>query len=84
MVVKLIYLSYTRPNIAHVMSMVSQFMHTLLKPHLEVVYQILQHLKAALSKGNLFKKGKELKLQAYQLLDRILSYEVILEVRNNP
>ena len=37
-VAKLIYLSYTRPNITYAVSMVSQFMHAPLKPNLEVVH----------------------------------------------
>ena len=40
-------------------------MHALLKHHLGVAYQILRYLKATLGKGVLFKKGKELKLEAY-------------------
>ena len=31
---RLIYLSHTRPNIAHVMSVISQFMHSLKEVHL--------------------------------------------------
>ena len=62
---KLIYLSHTRPDIAYVISMVIQFMHAPLKPHLEVVYRILRYQKTAPGKGVLFKKGKELRLEAY-------------------
>ena len=35
---KLIYLSYTRPDIAYAMSVVSQFMHSPRECHLEVVH----------------------------------------------
>ena len=35
---KLIYLSHTRPNIAFVVSLVSQFMHSPYKKHLEALY----------------------------------------------
>ena len=55
----------THKTIAYVVRVVSQFMHALLKPHLEVAHQILRYLKATLGKGVLFKKGKELKLEAY-------------------
>ena len=40
-------------------------MHAPLKPHLEVVYRILRYQKTAPGKGVLFKKGKELRLEAY-------------------
>ena len=39
---KLIYLAHTRPNIAFVVSCVSQFMHSPSKSHLDVVYRILK------------------------------------------
>ena len=65
MVGKLIYLSHTKPDIAYVVSVESQFMHTPLKLHSEVVYWSLRYLKIAPSKGALFKNGRELKLEAY-------------------
>ena len=37
----LIYLSHTRPDIAFVVGLVSQFMHSPYKKHLEAVYRIL-------------------------------------------
>lgn len=40
MVGKLIYLSYTRSNIAYAMSVVSQFMHAPLKPYLEAIQNL--------------------------------------------
>ena len=42
---KLIYLSHTRPDIAFAVSVVSQFMHSPCKEHLEVVYKVLKYLK---------------------------------------
>ena len=42
---RLIYLSHTRPNIAFVVSMVIQFMHSPNQGHLDVVYRILRYLK---------------------------------------
>ena len=42
---KLIYLSHTRPNIANIASVVSQFMHSLLKSHIEAMYRIVRYLK---------------------------------------
>ena len=62
---KLIYLSHTRPDIPYVVSVVSQFMHSLRELHLEVVYKILHYMKSTLRKGIVFKKNEELSLEAY-------------------
>ena len=40
---RLIYLSHTRPDIAYVVSVVSQFMHNPKEVHLQAVYQILHY-----------------------------------------
>ncbi|RDX79724.1 putative mitochondrial protein, partial [Mucuna pruriens] len=53
---KLIYLSHTRPDIAYVVSVVSQFMHDRRERHLQAVEKILQYLKARLGKGLFFRK----------------------------
>ena len=52
---RLIYLSYTRPNISFFVSMASQFMHAPGPTHFEAVYRILRYLKGTPSKGLLFK-----------------------------
>ena len=62
---KLIYLSYTRPDIAYVVSVVSQFMHSPRECHLEAVHRILQYLKATPRKGVLFKNNGRLTMEAY-------------------
>ena len=41
---QLIYISQTRPNIAYIVSVVSQFMHNLMEIHLEAVYRVLHYL----------------------------------------
>lgn len=41
---RLIYLSLTKPNIAYVVSVISQFMHALAQAHMEVVYKVLKYL----------------------------------------
>ncbi|RVW88062.1 Retrovirus-related Pol polyprotein from transposon RE1 [Vitis vinifera] len=48
---KLIYLSYTRPDIAYVVSVVSQFMHNPSEDHMDAVIRILRYLKSSLGKG---------------------------------
>ncbi|XP_059636051.1 uncharacterized mitochondrial protein AtMg00810-like [Cornus florida] len=62
---RLIYLSHTRPDIAYVVNVVSQFMHNPKESHFRGMYRILQYLKGTPGKGILFKKGKELILKAY-------------------
>ena len=48
---KLMYLSHTRPNIAYVVSIVSQFMHNPSEDHMDAVIRILRYLKSSLGKG---------------------------------
>ena len=54
---RLIYLSHTRPDIAFVVSLVSQFMHNLIEEHMHAVQRILNYLKATPGKGILFTLG---------------------------
>ena len=65
LVERLIYLSYTRPNIAFLVSMVSQFMHGPGLEHFEVVYRILRYLKGTPGRGLLFKSQGHLQIEAY-------------------
>ncbi|KAL0396271.1 UNVERIFIED_CONTAM: putative mitochondrial protein, partial [Sesamum calycinum] len=52
-------------DIAYAVSIVSQFMHDPKERHLQALYRILHYLKATPGRGILFKKGKELTLEAY-------------------
>ena len=56
---RLIYLSYTRLDIAFVVSLVSQFMHSPRESHLVAVNRILQYLKSTSRKGLYFDKGEK-------------------------
>jgi len=47
----LIYMTITRPNLNYVVRMVSQFMQTPRKPHLDVVGRILRYIKHTLQCG---------------------------------
>ena len=44
---KLIYLSHTHPDIAFVVSMVNQFIHSPIEECFEAVYQVLKYLKGS-------------------------------------
>ena len=61
----LIYLYQTRPNIASVVSVGSQFMHDPQKIHLSALNKILQYLKASTGKGLLFKRECTLSMEVY-------------------
>ncbi|GAV70402.1 LOW QUALITY PROTEIN: hypothetical protein CFOL_v3_13900, partial [Cephalotus follicularis] len=45
---RLIYLTHTRPDIAFIVSVVSQYMHDPHSSHLKAVYRILRYLKSSL------------------------------------
>ncbi|CAL2270506.1 unnamed protein product [Prunus armeniaca] len=51
LVEKLIYLSLTRPDIAYVVSVASQFMHSPSEDHMAVVMRILSYLKSDPGRG---------------------------------
>lgn len=65
----MIYLSLTRPDIAFVVSLTSQFMHAPTTVHIEAVYKILMYLKGNPSKGLLFAKKNALCVEAYTNVD---------------
>ena len=51
---KLIHLKHTRPDIAYIVSVVSQFMHTQTEEHMRPLNRILRYLKGAPGKGLLY------------------------------
>jgi hypothetical protein len=54
---RLMYLAHTRPDLAYVLSVVSQFMHNPGEQHMNAVMRILRYLKSAPGKGILLKKN---------------------------
>lgn len=66
---KLIYLAHTRPDIAYVVSVVSQFMHNPKDSHLQAVYRLLRYLKSTPGKGILYKNHGNLNLECYRDAD---------------
>ena len=66
---KFIYLSHTRPDIAYVVSLVSQFMHNPSKDHMNVVIQILRYLKSSPGRGLMFRKYGHLNMEGYSDAD---------------
>ena len=66
---KLIYLSHTRPDIAYVVSVVSQFMHNPSEEHMNAVIRILHYLKSSPGKGLMFSKNNHLDVEGYTYAD---------------
>ncbi|XP_071688739.1 secreted RxLR effector protein 161-like [Rutidosis leptorrhynchoides] len=65
MVGKLIYLTHTRPDIAHAVGVVSQFMQQPQVYHMEAVIRIIRYLKKTSDHGVVFKGNGHLKTQIY-------------------
>lgn len=66
---KLIYLSRTLSDIAYAMSILSQFMHSPKVVYLKVIQSILQYLKSTPVKGILFRRDRQLSVEAYTDVD---------------
>ncbi|XP_016647120.1 PREDICTED: uncharacterized mitochondrial protein AtMg00810-like [Prunus mume] len=66
---RLIYMAHTRPDIAYVMSVVSQFMHSPSVSHRNTVDRILRYLKLAPGKGLMFSKNGDLEVVGYRDAD---------------
>ena len=62
---KLIYLSHTRPDIAYVVGVVSQFMHSPQEDHWEAALRIVRYLKGTAEHGVLFKKHGHLEINGF-------------------
>ncbi|XP_071740391.1 secreted RxLR effector protein 161-like [Rutidosis leptorrhynchoides] len=62
---KLIYLAHTRPDIAHAVGVVSQFMHKPQVHHMEALIRIIKYLKKTADYGVVFEKNGHLKTQIY-------------------
>ena len=62
---KFIYLAHTQPDIAYLVSVISQFMHDPREVHLQAAYRVLHYIKAHPGKGILFKKTSDVNLAVY-------------------
>ncbi|CAL8162688.1 unnamed protein product [Prunus armeniaca] len=66
---RLIYLAHIRPDIAYVVSVGSQFMHSPSVCHRNAVNRILRYLKSAPGKRFMFSKNGNLKVVGYTYVD---------------
>ncbi|KAM1794461.1 hypothetical protein ACFX11_034934 [Malus domestica] len=57
---KLIYLTITRPDIAYSVSITSQFMHSPMMEHFNLVKRILRYLKGSVGHGIIMKKSTQI------------------------
>lgn len=62
LVVRLIHLAHTRPDIAYSIRVISQFMHNPTEPHLQAAYKVLHYSKGNLGKGVQLKKNSNMTL----------------------
>ncbi|KAG8496025.1 hypothetical protein CXB51_009090 [Gossypium anomalum] len=69
LVVCLLYLTATRPDLMHAVSLLARFMHYCNVLHFRVAKRVLRYIKGTLRLGMLFKKEKELKLVGYSNSD---------------
>jgi len=61
---RLMYLAYTRSDLAYALSIVSQYIHKAGEQHMNTVMRILRYLKFVLRKRSLFTKNSD-----YQSID---------------
>jgi hypothetical protein len=65
----LIYMTIIRPNLNYAVAMVSQFMQTPRKPHLDAVRHILRYIKHTLQCGIFYEAKSQLQVQGYMDVD---------------
>ncbi|KAM1338504.1 hypothetical protein ACFX2H_037133 [Malus domestica] len=62
---RLMYLAHTRLDLAHALSVISQYMHNLGEQHMSAVMRILSYLKGSPGKGILFWKNGHFRIGCY-------------------
>jgi hypothetical protein len=65
----LIYMTITRPNLSYAVGVVSQFMQTPQKPHLDAVRRILRYIKHILQCGIFYEAKSQLQVHGYTYVD---------------
>ncbi|KAL7594468.1 hypothetical protein Lser_V15G31405 [Lactuca serriola] len=61
----LIYLTLSRPDIAYAVGVMSRYMQSPKKPHLDAARRILRYVKGTINYGLLYKRGEDCKLVGY-------------------
>jgi len=65
----LIYMTITRPDLSYAVGLVSQFMQTPRKPHLDAARRILRYIKSTLDYGLFYEAGREIQVIGYTNAD---------------
>lgn len=65
MVGSLIYMTITRPDLSYAVGLVSQFMQSTCKPHLDAIRRILRYVKAMAHYGLFYEHRKDLDVHGY-------------------
>ncbi len=65
----LIYMTITRPDLSYAIRVVSQFMQTPRKPHLDAVRRILRYIKDTLQCGIFYETKSQLQVHGYTNAD---------------
>ncbi|MDM1715268.1 hypothetical protein HX137_32195, partial [Pseudomonas sp. 165] len=65
MVGSLIYLTITRPDLSYAVDLVSQFMQSPRKPHLDAVRRIMRYVKASAHYGLFYAHGRDLDVHGF-------------------
>jgi hypothetical protein len=65
----LIYMTITRPDLSYAVGVVSQFMQTPRKPHLDAVRHILRYIKHTLQCGIFYEAKSQLQVHGYTYVD---------------
>jgi hypothetical protein len=62
---KLVYLAITRPDLSYFVQLLTQFMDSPRKPHLDAAHKVLRYIKSSLGQGIFFSASSELHLKAF-------------------
>ena len=62
---KLLYLTITRPDLSYSVNRLNQFLAAPRKPHLQVVFRILQYIKRTPGQGLFFSSNSKVQLKAF-------------------
>ncbi|XP_042484922.1 uncharacterized mitochondrial protein AtMg00810-like [Macadamia integrifolia] len=72
---RFIYLSHTRPDIAHAINLMIQYMHDPFSSHIEVEFRVLGYLKIVLGNGIQFSPSNNMRIDTYTDADWVDSLD---------
>jgi hypothetical protein len=72
----LIYMTITRPDLSYAVGVVSQFMQTPQKPHLDAVKHILRYIKHTLQCGIFYETKSQLQVMDTRMLIGLVMFQI--------